>query len=538
MQNVPKSNRYYLTKRWLLLTIFAALIPFTAFAATPLALTPQTGQTVCYDTAGALIACVGTGQDGSIRAGVTWPSPRFVDNSIADITDLSMTDKLTGLIWTKDANLMKTRDPLFDQDYNSTNLLESPNDGTVTWQHALDYVKKLNAENYLGHNDWRLPNVNELASLANKVQSLPTVWLNGQGFSSVQISYWSSSTYASSTAGTKYAWKVNMSGSIGIGDKASNSYGYVWPVRSGISGAFGSLGISKTGQSGCYDEIGATINCVGTGQDGELQAGVAWPNPRLLDNSIADSSDMTLTDNLSGLIWAKDANLMKTRDSSFDQDYDSTSYGESVADGAVTWQHALDYIKKLNTESYLGHNDWRLPNINELESLGKKEQDAATVWLKSLGFTNSKLFYWSSSTYASNATSAWLGSMYDGGISILYKTYRYYVWPVRLGYLVPAVDVTDPPQDIRVTTSTYLLKGSVTESKPPVTVVISFEGQTYSPPVTNGAFEQQLSFTTEKLYTVSIAATDQASNSTVVQRNIIFSSGVDYSIYNQCLPVR
>ena len=57
----------------------------------------------------------------------------------------------------------------------------------VTWYHALDYVTKLNNENYLGHNDWRLPNVNELESLINaEVKYNVCIWLNGQGFSNVQ----------------------------------------------------------------------------------------------------------------------------------------------------------------------------------------------------------------------------------------------------------------------------------------------------------------------------------------------------------------
>ena len=41
---------------------------------------PQTGQTTCWDTAGAIIACAGTGQDGEIQAGVVPPNPRFTDN--------------------------------------------------------------------------------------------------------------------------------------------------------------------------------------------------------------------------------------------------------------------------------------------------------------------------------------------------------------------------------------------------------------------------------------------------------------------------
>ena len=39
-----------------------------------------------------------------------------------------------------------------------------------------------------------------------------------------------------------------------------------------------------------------------TGDDGDLQTGVAWPNPRFKDNL-----NGTITDNLTGLIWLKDA---------------------------------------------------------------------------------------------------------------------------------------------------------------------------------------------------------------------------------------
>ena len=62
--------------------------------------------------------------------------------------------------------------------------------------------------------------------------------------------------------------------------------------------------LPKTGQTTCYGGTsGATvIPCTGTGQDGELQTGLAWPNPRFTDNG-----DQSVTDNLTGLIWTKDA---------------------------------------------------------------------------------------------------------------------------------------------------------------------------------------------------------------------------------------
>ena len=70
------------------------------------------------------------------------------------------------------------------------------------------------------------------------------------------------------------------------GDVNTNSksdYYYMWPVRSGQSGSLGSsiISLPRTGQTTCYDTSGTPIACAGTGQDGELQMGAAWPNPGL-----------------------------------------------------------------------------------------------------------------------------------------------------------------------------------------------------------------------------------------------------------------
>ena len=171
---------------------------------------PQTGQTVCYDSLGN-IACTGTGQDGDIRAGAPWPSPRFTDNG-----DGTVTDNLTGLIWTKDGNAPGPA-------------VCAPAIGK-TWQAALDYVACLNANSYLGYADWCLPNINEIASLVNGGQTDAGVWLNTQGFDNVQhVYYWSSTSYAGNSY---HAWIVDMfRGHVEMSGK-SNDY-YVWPVRFG-----------------------------------------------------------------------------------------------------------------------------------------------------------------------------------------------------------------------------------------------------------------------------------------------------------------
>jgi len=60
--------------------------------------------------------------------------------------------------------------------------------------------------------------------------------------------------------------------------------------------------VGETGQVTCYDEDGVVIDCAGTGQDGDLRPGVAWPNPRFVDNL-----DGTVSDILTGLVWLEDA---------------------------------------------------------------------------------------------------------------------------------------------------------------------------------------------------------------------------------------
>ena len=393
--------------------IYTVTVTVSASAGTNAIKLPKTGQTTCYNSAGTVIACVNTGQNGELQKGVAWPNPRFTTNA-----DTTVTDNLTGFIWAPNGNLMPTRDNNWDAD-------ETANDGRVTWQHALDYVAKLNAENYLGHNDWRLPNRKELKSLVNYGQSNTATWLNTQGFTNAQAyGYWSSTSYTRNANG---AWLVHMYGGVVYYFYKTYSY-YVWPVRAG-QGFGAPADQPKTGQTICYDSAGAVISCANTGQDGALLKGVAWPNPRFTTNG-----DTSVTDNVTGLVWTPSGNLMPTKDPGWDTDYVPANGWEAANDGIVTWRHALDYIAKLNTDNYLGHNDWRLPDINELESLVNAGQSNTATWLNTQGFTNAQADgYWSSTSYAYDAGCAWYVNMYGGNVGDDGKTDNHYVWPVRAG---------------------------------------------------------------------------------------------------------
>lgn len=182
--------------------------------------------------------------------------------------------------------------------------------------------------------------------------------------------------------------------------------------------------LPKTGQTKCYDASGTEITCAGTGQDGEIQAGEAWPNPRFAnpDGTTPVSANIIL-DKLTGLEWTKDAGTPAYTGST------STCTG-----GTKTWQTALDYVACLNANSYLGFTDWRLPNINELESLVNAQEPNPATWLNGQGFMNVQPdIYCSSSTYAIYSDYTSYIYMYNGYVGYYFKGLNYYVWPVRSG---------------------------------------------------------------------------------------------------------
>ena len=206
--------------------LVAMLAQFPELGKVPLT---RTGQTNCYDAAGAVVTCgtgIGLAQDGDLQLGVTWPNPRFTDNG-----DGTVTDNLTGLVWLDDANCFSIKNwtdaraaanGLFDgcSGCGGTNNDCGLQDGSIAGR-------------------WRLPNVRELQSLATYGLTFPAVtdtsgtgqWSEGDPFSGVQSSsYWSSTSIAINASPT--AWQVDFdSGSVRTTLKSINFY--VWPVRGG-----------------------------------------------------------------------------------------------------------------------------------------------------------------------------------------------------------------------------------------------------------------------------------------------------------------
>ena len=112
-------------------------------------------------------------------------------------------DRETGLVWQRDTSVT-IRD----------------------WYFAQTYCYQLEIGDRKG---WRLPTVEELATLVDPTESEPTL-PDGHPFTNVKsLSYWSSTAYAGNTSD---AWLVNFyGGSINYGNKTGSCY--VRAVRSG-----------------------------------------------------------------------------------------------------------------------------------------------------------------------------------------------------------------------------------------------------------------------------------------------------------------
>ncbi|KJU86019.1 hypothetical protein MBAV_001787 [Candidatus Magnetobacterium bavaricum] len=78
---------------------------------------------------------------------------------------------------------------------------------------------------------------------------------------------------------------------------------------------------------------------------------------------------------------------------------------------------------------------WRVPTVQELQSLVNFKEALMSDWLKLQGFTNVQSYsYWSSTSYANYTSYAWIVSMDDGYVLAFDKSSFFYVWPVRSGH--------------------------------------------------------------------------------------------------------
>jgi hypothetical protein len=214
-------------------------------------------------------------------------------------------------------------------------------------------------------------------------------------------------------------------------------------------------GVGKTGDVKCSEykaspENWQEVSCASLpaslkGQDAELNVG-AEVTPRFTTNG-----DGTVTDDLTGLIWLRDAFCV----------------GQVLGD---IWEDALGFIVELNTSGKMASNDcgdtsyngtfqtdWRLPNVKELQSLLYYEHDMKADPFPFMSDTNGDgpyaagdpfqkvridKAYWSSTNYGFQFDADLNVNLIDDALAVNFgdavtdgkgKNGMQHVWAVRAG---------------------------------------------------------------------------------------------------------
>jgi hypothetical protein len=141
------------------------------------------------------------------------------------------------------------------------------------------------------------------------------------------------------------------------------------------------------------------------------------------DNTFIDNGDGTITDTNSGLMW------------------------EQSGLTAASWTGALSYCDSLNLG---GHNDWRLPDRNELQSLVDATQGYLVIDTTFFPDTQDSR-YWSSTTVGTPSIAWYVNFVEDGQVSYGYKSDNFYVRAVR--------SVSTTSTTISSTTTTTITSG-------------------------------------------------------------------------------
>ncbi|MBF0475556.1 MAG: DUF1566 domain-containing protein [Deltaproteobacteria bacterium] len=271
--------------------------------------TVDTGQAKCYNTLSE-ITPPGSGQNFYGQdAQFSRNQPSYTLSS----DGLTVYDNVTGLTW--------QRSP----DTNGNGAITSTD--KMTYAQAQARPATLNAAKFGGYADWRLPTIKELYSLIDFRGTDPS------GYTGTDTS---GLTPFINTNYFKFAYGQISAGERIIDSQYASATLYVVPSSSGKL-----FGVNfADGRIKGYD-----LQMPGSPEKTFFVLCVRG-NPSYGVNNFLDNGNQTVTDKATGLMWSK---------------------GDSGS--GMNWEAALAWVQTKNAANYLGHNDWRLPNAKELQSI-------------------------------------------------------------------------------------------------------------------------------------------------------------------------
>ncbi len=263
--------------------------------------------------------------------------------------DGTTTDNVTGLMWQQSPDIDG------DGDIDAKDKL--------TYQEAADGASGLVLG---GYSDWRLPTIKELYSL---------IYFNGTDPSGYEGTDTSGLIPFIDTDYFEFAYGDTSAGERIIDSQYASSNLYVANDQTlfGVNFADGRIkgyGLSLFGKEKTFYVIYVR---------GNSDYGL---------NDFLNNGDGTISDRNTGLIWTKNDSGM-----------------------GLNWQEALEWVQEKNDVKYLGYNDWRLPNIKELQSIVDYSRSPDTTGSASIAavFNATSIineagqadypYYWSSTTH-------------------------------------------------------------------------------------------------------------------------------------------
>ena len=313
------------------------------------------GQSKCYDARGEIKAPT----PGQPFYGQDAQHPGIPASYTLSQDGKTVHDNVTGMTWMRSPNLANTPPVRTDK---------------MTYPAAQQWVATVNAANYGGFNDWRLPSVKELYSLFDCRGTDPSSFRGSD--TSVLTPFIDEKVF-------KFAWgQVNLGERIIDQQYATSTTFVLNPSGSGFQKLFGVN--FADGRIKGYD-----LKMPGGFADKKFLVQLVRGNADYGRNDFVDNQDKTITDRATGLMWS-----------------------QADSQQALTWEEGLAWVQKMNAGKFLGHDDWRMPDVKELHSLVNYANSPDFNQLPAIDtrfFTCSPItneagqpdfpYYWSSSTH-------------------------------------------------------------------------------------------------------------------------------------------